>query len=66
MTDTWKNRITIRFSWIKHMSLQFRKKYNSVLLPHADWAILLFVRYLIAQQTADKEALARIDKEMLQ
>ena len=59
-------------SSLESLSSKFRKeKYGDQLLGNADWAVRMFVRYVIAkkglntQGYVDNVSLARIEKEMM-
>ena len=50
--------------WLQKLSRKFRKEYDSQLLPHADWAIKMFVRYALAYRDGCSAAVKKVDEEM--
>ena len=49
---------------ITKLRTEFLKKYGDQLLPHAEWALKMFVRYAVMSSDGNHQALERIEEEM--
>lgn len=43
---------------------EFCARYSSVLLPHAEWAIKMFIKFIDAKNSSDPKILANLDDEI--